>query len=86
MLVNSNDILSKALKEGYAVPAYNINNLEWAKYILEACNEDKSPVILAVTEKSVNYCGGFKVIYNMEKYQLFFIWITEAHLNHAKKQ
>ena len=67
MLVNSNDILSKALKEGYAVPAYNINNLEWAKYILEACNEDKSPVILAVTEKSVNYCGGFKVIYNMVK-------------------
>lgn len=67
MLVNSNDILSKALKEGYAVPAYNINNLEWTKYILEACNEDKSPVILAVTEKSVNYCGGFKVIYNMVK-------------------
>ncbi len=67
MLVNSNDILNKALKEGYAVPAYNINNLEWTKYILEACNEDKSPVILAVTEKSVNYCGGFKVIYNMVK-------------------
>ena len=67
MLVNSNDILNKALKEGYAVPAYNINNLEWTKDILEACNEDKSPVILAVTEKSANYCGGFKVIYNMVK-------------------
>ena len=67
MLVNSNDLLSKALKEGYAIPAYNINNLEWTKYILEACSEDKSPVILAVTEKSANYCGGYKVIYNMVK-------------------
>lgn len=51
MLVNGNAVLEKALKEGYAVPAYNINNLEWTRYILETCQEDKSPVILAVTEK-----------------------------------
>ena len=50
MLVNSNELLKNALKDGYAIGAYNINNLEWAKYILEACNSDKSPVILAVSE------------------------------------
>lgn len=67
MLVNSNGLLSNALKLGYAIPAYNINNLEWTKYVLEACNEDKSPVILAVTEKSISYFGGFDVVYNVVK-------------------
>lgn len=65
MLVNSNDMLLKASKNGYAVPAYNINNLEWAKYILEACNEDKSPVILAVTENAIDYMGGYHIVYNL---------------------
>ena len=65
MLVNSNDMLAKASKNGYAIPAYNINNLEWAKYILEACNEDKSPVILAVTENAIDYMGGYHVVYNL---------------------
>lgn len=65
LLVNSDNMLGMALKEGYAVPAYNINNLEWTKFILEACNEDKSPVILAATEKSISYFGGAKVVYNV---------------------
>ena len=65
MLVNSNDMLAKASKNGYAIPAYNINNLEWTKYILEACNEDKSPVILAVTENAIDYMGGYHVVYNL---------------------
>ena len=67
MLVNGNAMLEKALKEGYAVPAYNINNLEWTRYILEACQEDKSPVILAVTEKSIDYFGGVNVVHNVVK-------------------
>lgn len=67
MLVNSNSLLNNALKDGYAIPAYNINNLEWTKYILEACDEDKSPVILAVTEKTIEYFGGFKVVCNVVK-------------------
>ena len=53
MLVNSNLILNKALKEGYAVPQYNINNLEWTRFVLEACDNDKSPVILGVTPKTI---------------------------------
>ena len=65
MLVNSNELLKNAFKDGYAIGAYNINNLEWAKYILEACNSDKRPVILAVSEKSVFYFGGYKVVYSV---------------------
>ena len=58
MLVNSKKLFDSALREGYAIPSYNINNLEWVRYILEACNEDKSPVILAVTPSSIKYFGG----------------------------
>ena len=38
MIVNSNDILIKAKKNKIAIPHFNINNLEWTKYILEECN------------------------------------------------
>lgn len=86
LLVNSDSLLSMASKEGYAVPAYNINNLEWARFILEACQEDKSPVILAVTEKSISYFGGTKVVYNMVKSLIDELSITipvVLHLDHG---
>lgn len=67
MLVNSNALLINALKKGYAIPSYNINNLEWAKDVLEACDEDNSPVILAVSEKTVSYLGSCKIISSMIK-------------------
>ena len=37
MLVNFKEILKKAKEEKYAVPHFNINDLEWTKYILEEC-------------------------------------------------
>ena len=86
MLVNSNELLKNALKDGYAIGAYNINNLEWAKYILEACNSDKSPVILAVSEKSVSYFGGYHVVYSTVKSLINALTIkvpVVLHLDHA---
>lgn len=86
MLVNSSLILSKALKQGYAVPAYNINNLEWTRFILEACNEDKSPVILGITPKTVEYFGGYKLVYNLVKNMINELKIeipVVLHLDHA---
>lgn len=65
MLVNSKELLKEALKEGYAIPSYNINNLEWTRFILEECNSNKSPVILAVTPSAINYFGGEKVVYSV---------------------
>ena len=87
MLVNSDNILNSALKEGYAIPAYNINNLEWARFILEACNEDKSPVILGVTESAISYFGGCKVVYNIVKNLIDELNINipvVLHLDHGK--
>jgi len=65
MLVNFNEMLMNAKKEKYAVPHFNINNLEWTKYILEKCNELQIPVILGVSEGAAKYMGGYNAIVGM---------------------
>ena len=88
MLVNSKEIFKLAQKEGYAIGAYNINNLEWAKYILEACEEDKAPVILSVSESAINYMGGYNVVYNIVTSLIKDLNIkipVVLHLDHAKE-
>ncbi len=67
MLVNSKEILFDAKKNHYAVPHFNINNLEWAKYILEEMEVLKKPVILGVSEGASNYMGGWNVVSNLVK-------------------
>lgn len=63
MLVNAKKILQQAKDGLYAVPQFNINNLEGARYILEVCNENNSPVILGVSEGAAKYMGGYLTIY-----------------------
>lgn len=87
MLVNSKEILRKATKDGYAVPAYNINNLEWTRYILEACEEDKSPVIISATPSAIKYMGGYNVVCNLIKNLMKDLKISipvAIHLDHGK--
>ncbi len=67
MLVNSINMLQDAKKGKYAVPHFNINNLEWTKYILEECNSHNIPVILGVSEGACKYMGGYNVVANMVK-------------------
>lgn len=67
MLVNFNDMLLKAKENKYAVPHFNINNLEWTKFILEECNELNIPVILGVSEGAVKYMGGYNTVANIVK-------------------
>ncbi len=56
-LVTMKEILDDARKRGYGVGAFNINNLEFLKAIVEAAEEEKSPVIVAVSEGAMNYAG-----------------------------
>ena len=65
MLVNAKDILAKAKTGRYAIPHFNINNLEWTRFILEECNENNSPVILGVSEGAASYMGGYNVVSSM---------------------
>jgi len=57
MLVTNKEILSVAMAKGYAVGAFNINNLETLLAIVEASAEEKSPVIVAATPSAIKYAG-----------------------------
>lgn len=67
MLVNFKEMLQDAKENHYAVPHFNINNLEWTKYILEECEKLQVPVILGVSEGAAKYMGGYHTITNMTK-------------------
>ncbi|MFR3566540.1 MAG: tagatose-bisphosphate aldolase subunit GatY [Paraclostridium sordellii] len=54
-LISTKEILEKAQNEGYAVPAFNIHNLETIQVVLKAATDLKSPVILAATPSTVKY-------------------------------
>ena len=64
MLVDMEEIFDK-LNENEAVLHFNINNLEWAKYILEVAREENTSVILGVSESAIKYMGGYKTVYNL---------------------
>ena len=56
-LVNSREIFAKAVKGGYAIPAFNFNNMEQMQAIIQACVEAKSPVILQVSAGARKYAN-----------------------------
>ncbi len=56
-LVNTRDMFSKAVKGGYAIPAYNFSNMEQLQAIIQACVETKSPVILQVSKGARDYAN-----------------------------
>ncbi|MBC8588905.1 class II fructose-1,6-bisphosphate aldolase [Paratissierella segnis] len=57
MLVTGKEILLHAQKNGYAVGAFNINNMEIVQAIVEAANELNSPVILQASQGGIKYAG-----------------------------
>ena len=56
-LVNTRELFAKAVKGGYAIPAYNFNNMEQLQAIIQACTEKESPVILQVSKGARNYAN-----------------------------
>ena len=56
-LVNTREMFAKAVKGGYAIPAFNFNNMELLQAIIQASAETKSPVILQVSKGARNYAN-----------------------------
>ncbi|MBW2515627.1 MAG: class II fructose-1,6-bisphosphate aldolase [Deltaproteobacteria bacterium] len=54
-LVNTRDMFAKAMEGGYAIPAYNFNNMEQLQGIVIGCAESRSPVILQVSGSARTY-------------------------------
>lgn len=85
-LVSMKDMLNKAKAEGYAVGQFNLNNLEFTQAILQAAEEEKSPVILGVSEGAARYMGGFKTVVKMVEGLMEDYSITvpvAIHLDHG---
>ena len=56
-LVNTKELFAKAIKGGYAIPAYNFNNMEQLQAIIQACVETESPLILQVSKGAREYAN-----------------------------
>ena len=56
-LVSMRQILDHAAEEGYGVPAFNVNNMEQIKAIMDAARETQSPVILQGSAGARKYAG-----------------------------
>ena len=56
-LVNTREMFAKAIKGGYAIPAFNFNNMEQLQAIISACVEANSPVILQVSAGARKYAN-----------------------------
>ena len=57
MLVTLSSVLQKAKRGGYAVGAFNVNNLEMIQAIMAAAEAEKSPVIISTSEGAIEYAG-----------------------------
>ncbi|GAB6992603.1 class II fructose-1,6-bisphosphate aldolase [Paenibacillus pini] len=85
-LVSMKDMLNKALEGKYAVGQFNINNLEWTQAILGAAEEEKSPVILGVSEGAARHMSGFYTVVKMVEGLIHDMKITvpvAIHLDHG---
>ena len=54
-LTHTRDLFAKALKGKYALGAFNVNNMELLQAIIEACEEEKAPVMLQISKGARSY-------------------------------
>nr|WP_285228942.1 class II fructose-1,6-bisphosphate aldolase [Mesobacillus foraminis] len=86
-LVPMKEMLIKAKREKYAVGQYNINSFQWTEAILQAAEEERAPVILAASDRLVDYLGGFNTIAVMVNTLVTEMGITvpvALHLDHGR--
>ncbi|MCC2250407.1 class II fructose-1,6-bisphosphate aldolase [Virgibacillus sp. AGTR] len=85
-LVSLKELMPEAKKKHYAIGQFNINNFQWAEATLRVAEREKSPVILASTDRIVDYLGGFKLIASTTKKMVEEMGITVPvvlHLDHG---
>ena len=65
-LVNTTEMFKKAYDGGYAVGAFNVNNMEIVQAITEACREENAPVILQVSKGARQYANATYLVKMVE--------------------
>ncbi len=81
-IISTKYVLEKAQKGGYAVPAFNIHNLETLQVVVEAAAEMKSPVILAGTPGTYSYGGVENIVGIVEALSKEHDIPLSLHLDH----
>ncbi|BFH63404.1 class II fructose-1,6-bisphosphate aldolase [Paenibacillus azoreducens] len=87
ILVSMKEMLQIAMDGHYAVGQFNLNGLQWAQGILEAAEEEESPIILAASDRLVPFLGGYSVIAAMMRESVQEMGITvpvALHLDHGQ--
>ncbi|MDR1517973.1 MAG: class II fructose-1,6-bisphosphate aldolase [Dysgonamonadaceae bacterium] len=65
-LVNTKEMFAKAVKGGYAIPAFNVNNMEQLQAIIQAAAETKSPVIVQASKGARQYASPILLRYMLQ--------------------
>lgn len=84
MLVTLKEVTQDALKNHYAVGAYNIHNLEYAKAVVETSYEMKAPVILQISQGSSDFAGLEELSMIARHYAAKYAIPVVVHLDHGK--
>lgn len=84
-ILSTREMLKKAQREGYAVPAFNIHNLETLQVVVETAAELKSPVILAGTPSTIVYAGGEYIVAMAETAAKEYNIPIAIHLDHYEE-
>lgn len=83
-IVTTTEMFKKAYKEGYAIAAFNVNNMEIIQGIMEAAGELRSPVILQVSNGARKYAGHNYIVKLVEAATIQYKDIPVAlHLDHG---
>lgn len=86
VFVNGDAIYNDARKGHYAVGAFNTNNLEWTRAILNAAEETQTPVLIQCSMGAAKYMGDYKLVKNLVENEMRAMNITVPvimHLDHG---
>ena len=83
-LVNTKNMFAKAMKDGYAIPAFNICNMESAQAVAEVAGEKNLPVIISVSEGAGKYAGYDYIQAIVETASKKYANDIALHLDHGK--
>lgn len=61
-LVSMKEMLQQAKREQYGVGQFNVNGLSWVHAILDAAQNEEAPVIVAVTDRQIDFLGGYRAM------------------------
>lgn len=81
-ILSTYNMLMNAMKDGYAVPAFNIHNLETIQVVVETAFEMRSPVILAGTPGTINYAGAKYIVAIVNAAASMYDIPIAIHLDH----